>query len=80
MNTLNLKIITNSKQAEYIGRYVANGLEPLGFLTEPKTPGDIGYESNQTMWLKIFVKEGNDSLPCPVYSIRVSCKKGKMWK
>lgn len=80
MSVLNLKRITNSRQAEYIGRFIASGFEPVGFVTEPKTPGDIGYESNQTMWLKIFVKKDNESHPCPVYSIRVSCKKGKMWK
>lgn len=80
MNTLNLKIITNSKQAEYIGRFIASGFVPVGFTTEAKVPGDVGFESNQTMWLKIFTKKDNASFPCAINSIRVSCKKGKMWK
>jgi len=75
---MNMKPITTKQQKAKASSYAAKGFSPIGYCIEPKNPGDIGFENNQTEWLVLLMKRDNGS--CPPFTIRVSIKKTKVWR
>lgn len=73
-----MKPITTNEQKRKAASYTAKGSRAIGYVTEPKNPGDVGFDSGQTEWLVLFMKSDNDSHP--IFTIKVSTKKSKVWR
>ena len=71
-------LIKNNQQKKKASSYLTKDQEVIGYATEPKKPGDPGYMSNQTMWLRLFVRTKNDP-SSPITTLRVSSKKTGLW-